>query len=103
MPNVELGVIPYKKYKRIEHYAADSARKRGNLTYEEWGKRFNKFLKLIELMFSPDLIIIGGGQSKKMDRFKDELTVKVPVVPAQFENNAGIVGAALGVVEKSIH
>jgi len=103
VPNVELGHMTYKKYKAIEHYAADSARKRDNLSYEEWGKRFNKFLKLVELMFSPDLIILGGGASKKLDRFKDQLTIKAPVVAAQFENNAGIVGAALCVEERSIH
>ena len=95
VPNVELGVIPYKKYKCIEHYAADSARKRDGISYEEWGKRLNKFLKLVEKIFSPDLIILGGGASKKMDRFQDELTVKAPVIAAQFQNNAGIVGAAL--------
>ncbi len=73
IPNVELGVLPYKKYKRIEHYAADSARKRNNLTYEEWGKRFNKFLKLIEFIFSPDLIILAGGASKKLDKYQKYL------------------------------
>jgi len=92
---MELGHMSYKKYKAIEHYAADSARKRDNLSYEEWGKRFNKFLKLVELMFSPDLIVLGGGASKKIDKFQDQITVKVPVVAAQFQNNAGIVGAAL--------
>ena len=50
VPNVELGHMSYKKYKAIEHFAADSARKRENLSYEEWGKRFNKFLKLVTLM-----------------------------------------------------
>ena len=95
IPNVELGVLPYKKYKRIEHFAADSARKRNNLTYEEWGKRFNKFLKLVEFIFSPDLIILAGGASKKLDKYQKYLTVEVPVIPSQFENEAGIVGAAL--------
>jgi polyphosphate glucokinase len=95
LPNFELGTIPYKKYKHIEHFAADSVRKRENLTYEEWGNRFNKFLKIIELMFSPDLIILGGGASKKIDKYKDQFTIKTPIVPAKFENNAGIVGAAL--------
>jgi len=95
IPNVELGTIPYKKYKHIEHYAADSARKRDELTYKEWGRRFNKFLKIIELLFSPDLIILGGGASKKMNRFQDQLTINTPIVSAKFENNAGIVGAAM--------
>lgn len=95
LPNFELGTLPYKKYKHIEHYAADSARKRENLSYEEWGMRFNKFLKIIELMFSPDLIILGGGASKKIERYRDQLTIKTRILPAKFENNAGIVGAAM--------
>lgn len=95
IPNFELGVVPYKEYKRFEHYAADSARKRDNLSFEEWGKRFNKFLKFVERIFSPDLIILGGGMSKKMRNFEKYITVEVPVIPSQFENEAGIVGAAL--------
>ena len=95
LPNFELGTIPYKKYKHIEHFAADSARKRDNLSYEEWGTRFNKFLKIIQLMFSPDLIILGGGASKKIEKYKNQLTIKAPILPAKFENKAGIVGAAL--------
>ena len=95
IPNLELGTLPYKKYKHIEHWAADSARKRDELSYKDWGKRFNKFLKIVELLTSPDLIILGGGASKKMHQFEKELTIKVPVISAQFQNNAGIIGAAL--------
>lgn len=103
IPNFELGTIPYKKYKWIEHYAADSARKRDGLSYEEWGIRFNKFLKIVSKMLNPDLIILGGGASKKFDRFKDLITINVPVIPATYQNDAGIVGAALGVVEEKYH
>ncbi len=95
VPNVELGTVPYKEYKRFEYFAADSARKRDELSYSDWGKRFDKFLKLTNRLFSPDLIILGGGASKKMKKFEHRISVKVPVVPAKFENNAGIVGAAL--------
>lgn len=95
IPNFEMGAIPFKKYKRVEQYASDAVRKREKLTYDEWGKRFNKFLKLTVDLFSPDMIILGGGVSKKIDRFKDEITIDVPVVPSQFENEAGIIGAAL--------
>ena len=95
IPNLELGTLPYKKYKHIEHWAADSVRKRDGLSYKDWGKRFNKFLKIVELLTSPDLIILGGGASKKMHQFEKELTIKVPVISAQFQNNAGIIGAAL--------
>tara|TARA_B100000809_G_scaffold118758_1_gene117067 strand:- start:34252 stop:34986 length:735 start_codon:yes stop_codon:yes gene_type:complete len=99
VPNVELGTVPYKTYKRFEYYAADSARKREDLSYKEWGKRFNKFLRFTEQTFSPDLIILGGGASKKMEKFQNEITVSVPVVPAKYKNNAGIIGAALTAVQ----
>jgi polyphosphate glucokinase len=99
VPNVELGTVPYKTYKRFEYYAADSARKREDLSYKEWGKRFNKFLRFTEQTFSPDLIILGGGASKKMEKFEKEFTVNVPVVPAKYKNNAGIIGAAMTAIQ----
>jgi polyphosphate glucokinase len=95
VPNTELGLVPYKDYKRFELFVADSARKRDALSFSKWGKRFDKFLQFIEQTFSPDLIILGGGISKKMKKFQDRITVETKVVPAKFENNAGIVGAAL--------
>jgi len=95
IPNFELGSIPYKSYKRIEYYASDAARKRQKLSYPEWGKRVHKFLRLVEKLFSPDYIIIGGGASKKFDKYKDEIKIATPVFPAAYQNNAGIVGAAL--------
>ena len=95
IPNFELGSLPYKEYKCIEHYTADSVRKQEGLTYEEWGKRFNKFLKLVAFIFSPDLIILAGGASKKLHKYQEYLTVDVPVIASQFQNEAGIVGAAL--------
>ncbi len=103
IPNFELGSFPYKKFEQIEHWAADSARKRDEISLEQWAKRFNKFLKIIERMLTPDLIILGGGVSKKFERFKDFITITTPVVPATYQNNAGIVGAALGVVEEKYH
>ena len=50
---------------------------------------------LMEKLFWPDLIILGGGASKKFDKFKKQITVEAPVKPAAFLNQAGIVGAAL--------
>ncbi|MBU2947336.1 polyphosphate--glucose phosphotransferase [Zobellia uliginosa] len=94
IPNFELGQIPYKKYKKIELYAAGSAKDREGLSYKKWGKRFNKFLKLVELIVSPDTILIGGGASKDFDEFKDCITIETPVIPAGLKNHAGIVGAA---------
>ena len=95
VPNVELGTVPYKEYERFEYYASDSARKREDLSYKKWGKRFNKFLKFTETTFSPDLIILGGGASKKTDKFKEALEIDTLVIPAKYKNNAGIIGAAM--------
>jgi len=96
--NTELGYLDYKG-ERYELFAADSARKREKLSYPEWGKRVNQYLKHVELVISPDLIIIGGGASKKMDLFKEELHLDTKVVPAQMLNEAGTVGAAMGYLE----
>ncbi|MUH34818.1 ROK family protein [Zobellia amurskyensis] len=94
IPNFELGQIPYKKYKKIELWAAGSAKDREGLSYKKWGKRFNKFLKLVDLIVSPDTILLGGGASKDFDEFKDYITIDTPVIPAGLQNHAGIVGAA---------
>jgi polyphosphate glucokinase len=94
IPNFELGQIPYKKYDKIESWAAGSAKDREGLSYKKWGKRFNKFLEYVELIISPDLIILGGGASKDFDEFKDRIKIETPVIPAGLQNDAGIIGAA---------
>lgn len=94
LPNFELGQIPYKKHKKIELWAAASAKERENLDYAEWGKRFNKFLSLVELIIAPDLIIVGGGTSKHWNKFKDCITIETAVIQANLRNQAGIIGAA---------
>lgn len=94
LPNTELGHILIKDMP-AEHYASDAVRKQLDLSWSEWGKRFNRYLNRMEALFWPDLIILGGGSSKKLDKFEQELSVKAPVVAAQFLNQAGIVGAAL--------
>lgn len=101
IPNFELGQIPYKKYKKIELWAADSAKTRDELTYLQWGKRFNKFLKYVELIIAPDLIILGGGASKDFDQFKECITIETPVIPAELRNQAGIVGAAAAAMHQA--
>jgi polyphosphate glucokinase len=94
IPNFELGQIPYKSYKKIELWAAASAKEREGLSYEKWGKRFNKFLKYVDLIIAPDLIILGGGTSKDFSKFKECITIETPVIPAELRNQAGIIGAA---------
>nr|WP_319265951.1 ROK family protein [uncultured Draconibacterium sp.] len=99
VPNLELGHLEFKG-KTIERYSADSVRKRKDLSWEEWGSRFNKALDYYDKMFNPNLFIIGGGVSKKMDKFEDCIDLDTPVVPAEMQNNAGIIGAALNMVYK---
>jgi polyphosphate glucokinase len=100
IPNFELGQIPYKKHKKIELYAAASIKEKEQLSYKKWGKRFNKFLEYVDLIISPDLIIIGGGTSKDFHEFKNHIKIKTPVVAATLENNAGIIGAATAALKK---
>jgi len=98
IPNTELGHVIYKS-DAFEKYAADSIRKKEDLSYIKWGKRLNKYFKHIELILSPDLFIIGGGASKKLDRYKDEIDIDTPIIPAKNKNDAGIIGAAIAAME----
>lgn len=96
VPNIEVGLMPHTDGKKIETYAADSARKRDGLSLNEWAERFDHFLRNhIERVIDPDLILLGGGISKKYEKFGKYLTVKMPIKVAKFRNNAGIIGAAL--------
>ncbi|RMG67840.1 MAG: ROK family protein [Bacteroidetes bacterium] len=94
VPNSELGHLRFKGG-IAEHYASDSARKKHNLSWSEWGKRFNEYLNHVHGLFYPDLVILGGGGSKKFHKYEAYLDVPSKVVPAELLNQAGIVGAAL--------
>ena len=93
-PNTEFGHLEFKGMD-AETYASDAARKKENLDWATWGKRLNEYLNFIEFLTAPELIILGGGASKKLDLFKDQLNLKAKVVPARFLNESGIIGAAL--------
>jgi len=99
IPNIELGRMPGKDGEPIEFYAGDRARKVDQLSWSEWGKRFNYFLQRAARVCAPETFIIGGGASKKLDKFAGQLTVDTPIRVAQFGNNAGIVGAAIAAQE----
>ncbi|MDB4241735.1 ROK family protein [Polaribacter sp.] len=101
IPNVELGRIYHKNGEIIEKHVADSARKKDNLSLEQWAKRFDLFLHHVKTLHTPKMYILGGGISKKFEKFKRFLTVDIPVKPAQFRNNAGIIGAALYAIKKN--
>lgn len=95
LSNFELGRLYGKKGDIMEYFASDAARKRNDWDYKKWGKRLNFFLNHIEKSFNPDLIIIGGGVSKKIEQFKPYIDIETPFKAAELKNNAGIVGAAL--------
>ena len=94
VPNTEFGHIEIDGFD-AEQRASDAARKREKLSWKKWGKRFNKYLCTVEKLTWPELIILGGGLIKQKDKFFPYLTVHANVLPAQFGNDAGIVGAAL--------
>lgn len=94
LPNTELGHIEIRGLD-AEMRASDAARKRDDLSWDKWGERFDEYLNRLEKLLWPDLIILGGGVSKEFERFKPRLTVQAQVTPAQFLNEAGMVGAAL--------
>ena len=95
LPNTELGHIFLDNGIEAERYAAESVRVAKKLKWKEWGHRFDHYLAAMEGLFWPDLIVLGGGVSKKLEKFAPMITIQTPVVAAGFLNQAGIVGAAL--------
>lgn len=95
VPNTEFGHLIFKNGEIAEIYAANSARERENLTWEQYGKRLDEFLHHLDFLFSPDLFILGGGISKSFDEYMPYFTLKTKVVPSKFQNKSGIIGAAI--------
>lgn len=93
-PNTEFGHIKFKG-DIAEHYCSDAVREREELGYKEWGERLNKFLEYIAFLTQPDFIVLGGGVSKKFEKYESKLTLSTKVVPATTLNLAGIIGAAM--------
>jgi polyphosphate glucokinase len=94
VPNTELGHLEIDGHD-AETRAADSARERDDLSWEHWAKRLQTYFSTIEKLFTPDLIVVGGGVSKKSQKFLPLLNLNAPIVPAQLLNDAGIIGAAV--------
>ena len=100
VPNTELGHIEIRG-KDAELRASDAARQRKEMSWEQWGERFNEYLNTMERLFWPDLFILGGGTSKMFSKFAPYIHLHAEVVPAQLLNQAGMVGAALYAGERS--
>ncbi|GAB2724712.1 polyphosphate--glucose phosphotransferase [Streptomyces bullii] len=95
VPNTELGHLELDGHD-AEKRASSKAREDNDLTWEHWARRVRKYLAHVEMLFSPELFIIGGGVSRKAHKFLPLIQgVKAEIVPAQLQNNAGIVGAAM--------
>ncbi|MBE7551139.1 MAG: ROK family protein [Anaerolineales bacterium] len=94
VPNTEFGHMEIRG-KDAEDRAADRIRTEKDLSWEKWAGRVNEFLERMEMLFSPDLFIFGGGVSKKHEKFLPLLRTQAKIVPAQMLNEAGIIGAAM--------
>jgi polyphosphate glucokinase len=100
VPNTEFGHIQVDG-EDGERRASAAAREREELGYPEWARRVDRYLDVLEAGLWPDLIIVGGGVSKKAQKWVPLLSTRTPVVPAQLQNDAGIVGAALAAHERT--
>lgn len=94
VPNTELGHLEIDGYD-AEKRAADSAREREDLDWEAWGGRLTRYFQHVENLLWPDLIVVGGGVSKKFDKWSEYVSTRTEIVPAALLNDAGIIGAAL--------
>ncbi|MBT8333460.1 MAG: ROK family protein, partial [Deltaproteobacteria bacterium] len=94
VPNTEFGHMEIRG-KDAEDRAAERVRKAKDLSWKKWSERVNEFLKQMEIVFSPDLFIFGGGVSKKHDKYLYLLHTQADIKPAEMRNEAGIIGAAM--------
>ena len=93
VPNTELGHLQHNGHS-IERWAAYSAKEREDLSWDAWAQRLQSFYSHIEFLFSPDLIVVGGGVSKHAKEFLPLLALDTPILAAVHRNAAGIIGAA---------
>ena len=102
VPNTELGHLELNGHD-AEKRASSKAKEDEDLTWEHWARRVQKYLAHVEMLFSPELFIIGGGVSRKAHKFLPHIKgIRAEIVPAQLQNNAGIVGAAMHAAETDI-
>ena len=103
VPNTEFGHMEVRG-KDAEARASERVRVEKDLGWQEWGERVGEVIARLAFLLNPDLVIIGGGVSRKAEKFLPVVQgmVKIPVVPAQLQNQAGLVGAALVASESSL-
>ena len=98
VPNSELGHLEIGGHD-AEKRAASSIKEKEDLSYEEWAKRLTTYYRKLEQLFSPELFVVGGGISKKSEKFLPLIDIDTEIIPAELLNAAGIVGAALYATE----
>jgi len=98
VPNTELGHLTLKG-RDAETWASAAVRDHESLSWKKWARRVDAYLHLLQRYFWPDLIVVGGGVSRRWRKFLPRLTLPTPVVPAKLRNDAGIVGAALAAAQ----
>ncbi|MGI8523603.1 MAG: polyphosphate--glucose phosphotransferase [Nocardioides sp.] len=94
VPNSELGHLEIDGHD-AEKRAASSVKEKKDLSWEEWAGRLTTYYRQLERLFSPDLFVVGGGVSKKADRFLPLIEIDTEIIAAELLNDAGIIGAAL--------
>lgn len=95
VPNTELGHIHLHHHGDAETWAAASVREQENLSWSDWASRLERYFGQLEALLQPDLIIVGGGVSRKADKFLPRIAINTELIAATLENQAGIVGAAM--------
>ncbi|WP_022868443.1 polyphosphate--glucose phosphotransferase [Schaalia vaccimaxillae] len=93
VPNSELGHLEIDGYD-AEKRASSGQKTLQDLSWKKWAKRLQRYYSHVEMLFSPDLLVVGGGVSKNHEKFLPLLDLKTAIVPAELFNTAGIVGAA---------
>ncbi|MPQ96737.1 ROK family protein [Modestobacter sp. I12A-02628] len=99
VPNCEFGHIEVDGQDG-EKAASANAKEREDLSYPQWAARVDRYLDTLEKSLWPDLIVVGGGVSKKAHKWVPLLSTRTRVVPAALLNDAGIVGAALAASQR---
>lgn len=98
LPSTEFGHLQVDGHD-AETRASASAREREDLSWGKWAKRLSRYLQVLEDLIWPDLFVLGGGVSKKPDKWVPLLEARTEIVPALLQNQAGIVGAAMAAAE----
>lgn len=103
VPNTEFGHLYLKNHKKVvEKYTSNLIRKEEELSYEEWASRLKELLNHLDHIFSPNIIVLGGGVSKRYREYKSYFKgVDCDIESASLLNQAGLIGAAMFAVQRN--